>query len=95
MADMATGVFRLKGSKLLEIGKRKGVENIHQISMRSGISYPTTRRYIETPEQVEAVSLRALYGVLVDGIGMTREEVAGLRFGDVFDMISDKETGAK
>jgi hypothetical protein len=91
MVNMPTGVFRLKGSMILEAGKRKGIENIHQVSMRSGVSYPTAYRYIEKPEKVEAVSLRALYGVLVDGIGMSPEEIANMRLGDLFELVPDQE----
>lgn len=93
MAKMPTGVFRLKGSQLRELARTKGVKNIHQVSMRSGVSYPTTYRYIENPDQVESVSLRALYGVLVDGLGLSHEEVANLRLGDILELIPDN--GAK
>ena len=88
--QMATGVFRLKGSKILEIGKGKGVDNIHQISMRSGVSYPTAHRWVEKPEQVEAISLRALYGVLVDGIGLSLGEVSALKISDIFELVPDE-----
>lgn len=94
MTNMATGVFRLKGSKLREIGVRNGVKNIHQVSMRSGVSYPTTYRYIENPDQVESVSLRALYGVLVDGLGLSHEEVSNLRLGDILELVPDNQVGA-
>jgi hypothetical protein len=87
---MPTGVFRLKGSNLQEMGKLKGVQNVHQISMRAGISYPTAYRYIEKPEKVEAISLRALYGVLIDSFGLSQKEIAELKFGDVFELVPDK-----
>jgi hypothetical protein len=89
MLNMPTGVFRLKGSTIGANAKRKGVENPHQVSMRSGVSYPTVHRYIETPEKVEAISLRALYGVLVDGIGMSPSEIAEMKLGDLFELVPD------
>ena len=89
MQTMPTGVFRLKGSTILEASKRKGIENIHQISMRGGVSYPTVHRYIETPKKVESISLRALYGVLVDGAGMTPSEIAEMKLGDLFELVPD------
>lgn len=94
MENMTTGVFRLKGSHLLKLGKARGAQNIHQISQKGGVSYPTTHRYFEKSEEVEAVSLRALYGVLVDGLGMSPAEVAALRFGDVFEAIPDVANGS-
>jgi len=56
MKKMATGVFRLKGSKLQELSREKGVKNVHRISMHGGVSYPTVLRYFEKSEEVEAVS---------------------------------------
>lgn len=94
MNNMATGVFRLKGSKLRELSQSRGIENVHQVSMRSGVSYPTAYRYFEKPEQVESVSLRALYGVLVDGIGLTPAEVSDLRLGDILEQVPDNRIGA-
>lgn len=86
---MPSGVFRLKGSRLMALGKERGVENPHQVSMKSGVSYPTIHRYAEKPEEVEAISLRALYGFLVDGLGLSPDEVESLRFGDVFEAVPD------
>ena len=95
MANMASGVFRLKGPNLLEIGKRKGVNSINQLSLRSGITYATAHRYIQNPGEVEAMSLRNLYGILVDGLGLSAEEVMNMRIGDVFDAVPDKEGKAQ
>lgn len=95
MNNMPTGVFRLKGSKIQELGKANGVDNVHQVSLRGGISYPTAYRYIEKPEEVEAISLRALYGVLVDAFGLSPLDIAKLKFGDIFEPIPDRNNGAK
>ncbi len=89
---MATGVFRLKGRQLLEMGQRRGVPNVHQLSKRTDVSYPTVRRYIEEPEKVEAVSLKALTAFLVDGCGMSPAEISDLKFGDIFEYHEDVAT---
>ena len=82
-----TGVFRLKGAHLMSLAKERGVDNPHRVSMKSGVSYPTIHRYVEKPEEVEAISLKALYGFLIDGVGMSPEEVEGMRFGEIFDAV--------
>lgn len=91
---MPTGVFRLKGSNLKELGRQKRVDNAHQVSLRGGVSYPTAYRYLEKPMDVEAISLRALYGILIDGLGMTSKDINELKFMDVFEAIPDGD-GAK
>lgn len=91
---MPTGTFRLKGSKLMDISRERGnAKNPHQVSMRSGVSYPTILRYIEKPEEVEAVLLRALWGFLVDGIGLSAEDLASMDFGEIFEPVPDSGNG--
>lgn len=89
MKIMPTGVFRLKGSNLLEKGRTRGIDNIHQVSMRGGVSYPTVHRYFENPDQVESVSLRALYGTIIDGLGISPEELSKMPFGEIFESVPD------
>ncbi len=93
---MPTGTFRLKGSKLMDLSRERGnAKNPHQVAMRSGVSYPTIHRYIEKSEEVEAVLLRALWGFLVDGIGLSPEDVASMDFGDIFEPLPDSDNGAE
>ncbi len=91
-----TGTFRLKGKKLMDLSRERGnAKNPHQVAMRSGVSYPTIHRYIKQPEEVEAVLLRALWGFLVDGIGLSPEDVADMDFGDIFEPLPDSGNGAE
>lgn len=92
---MPTGVFRLKGSNLLKLGQKRGIDNIHQVSMRGGVSYPTVHRYFENPDQVESVSLRALYGTLIDGLGLTPDELSNMAFGEIFESVPDQVVEAQ
>ncbi len=93
---MPTGTFRLKGSNLMDLSVEKGnAVNPHQVAMRSGVSYPTIHRYIKQPQEVEAVLLRALWGFLVDGIGLSPEDVAGMDFGEIFEPMPDSDNGAE
>lgn len=84
---MASGTFRLKGRQLFEIGKKRGVDNVHQLSKGTDASYPTIRRYIENPENVEAIKLESLASLLVDGLKISPDELANMKFGDVFEFI--------
>jgi hypothetical protein len=77
----------LKGQQILKMGK--GAENAHQLSLRSGVSYPTVKRYVDTPELVQALDAIVLPTVLIEGQGLTREQVLDLRIGDLFDILQD------
>jgi hypothetical protein len=86
-AAMPSGVFRLKGSSLMSLARSRGAQNPHQVSMKSGVSYPTIHRYTEKPEELESISLKALYGFLIDGVGLQPAEVERMSFGDIFEAI--------
>lgn len=75
--------LRLRGDMILE---RSGASNVHQLSLRSGVSYPTVEKYIRRPEDIQALDLGVLLQVLVDGCGMTLQQVAELRVGDLFEI---------
>lgn len=87
MTDMAGGRFRLKGRELLE---RYGV-SMYRISENGAASWPTIHKYLATPEKIELFSAEVLYGILIDGLGLTHEEAADLRLGDVFEFVSSEE----
>lgn len=92
-AIMVNGAFRLKGQALLALGKLRGIENAHQIHLRSGVSWPTIYRYIENPDQVQSINLDSLAGFLIDGLGLSPDEVVGLKFGDVFEYVPSEKKG--
>jgi hypothetical protein len=80
---MASGVFRLKGRQLygesISAGKLK---NIQEITDRSGMTYPTAHRWV-----MNGADFKNLAGFLVDGLGLSPEEVSKMSFGDVFEFI--------
>jgi hypothetical protein len=90
-AIMATGTFRLKGRQLYaQSFAERRVRNVQEIATRSGMAYPTAHRWIEKPHELSSISLENLAGFLVDGLGLTPDEVEGLRFGDVFEFVPMK-----
>lgn len=91
---MASGTFRLKGRQLFEKGLENGVENVHQVSKKSDGSYPTIRRYIERPDLVESIKLETFASFIVDGLRISPEDIANMRFGDVFEFVP-KEDGTE
>jgi hypothetical protein len=85
---VAAGKFRLKSrGEILKLGK---TPNAHQVSMRSGISWPTVSKYLNEEEaardEMVSVDLAVLYGVLTDGLGLTESDAMNLKFGDVFEI---------
>lgn len=63
------------------------VANRHQISMQSGLSYPTVLKYTgDDVDDIQVFSGEVLYGLLTHGLGLTPAQVADLRLGDVFEI---------
>ena len=83
--DMAGWRLRLKGQQLLKIGK--GADNPHQLHLRSGISYPTVKKYVDEPGEVRAYDSNVLPGILIDGQGLTPDQMLEMRLGDLFELI--------
>jgi hypothetical protein len=86
---MASGIFRLKGPQLLKLAK--GVDNAHQASLRGSVSWPTASRYINTPQKVRVLDLEVFTNLVIDGFGLTPDEVLNLRMGDLFEY-ADRES---
>lgn len=86
---MASWQLRLKGQQILRLGK--GAENPHQLHLRSGISYPTVRKYIDEPGSVRAYDANVLPGILIEGQGLSPDEFLSLRIGDIFELVLKEE----
>lgn len=86
---VASGYLRLKAAELLKEHKT----NLHQASQKGGFSYPTVHRYINKPQTIESMHMKSLVGLLIDGLGLSPDEVENLRFGDVFEVVLDKKNG--
>lgn len=84
---MASGYLRLKAAELL----KEYDMNLHQASQAGGFSYPTMHRYISRPDTVQAMHTRSIVGLLVDALKLTPEQIANLRFGDVFEIVLDQQ----
>lgn len=81
MNHMASGTFRLKGRALL---KEHNV-TMYRVAKDGKVNYPTIHRYITSPDSVKLISLEVLYGLL-SGLGLSDEQVANLRLGDVLEI---------
>lgn len=77
----------LRGSELLRMSPAK---NVHQLALASRLSHPTVTRYVKEPESVALLDLHAFPTLLADGLGMTVEQIANLRLGDLFEVIDEK-----
>lgn len=78
---MASGAFRLKGRKFYGQGiSENRVRNMQEVADRSGMTYPTVHRWIN-----DGATFKNLAAFLIDGLGLTPEEVSSLTFGELFD----------
>lgn len=89
MTNVPSGFLRLKGRELLE----EHDVSMYRMRESGAASYPTIHKYMTAPDEVHHISLKVLYGILVDGLGYTPEEAAELRMGDIFDFVQVKENG--
>ena len=93
--NMATGVFRLKGRQLYGKGISEGrVRNIQEIADRSGMSYPTAHRWVDKSEEITGADYETLAGFLIDGLGLTPDEVSKLDFGEIFEFVPTPDNGS-
>lgn len=85
---METGTFRLKGSSLLSRARKNGVENRHQLSLRSGISSQSIYSIFDG-SAMKQIDLRVLAKILINGIGYTPEELENTKFGEIFEYVDE------
>jgi len=86
------GTFRLKGSFLLSKAEEHGIENRHQLAMSSGIS-PQSIYALFDGEPMNQINTKVLAKLLIRGIGYTPEELDNVKFGDIFEYVSENELG--
>lgn len=87
MTEVASGAFRLK-SRFFRSDKLR--VNKHRLSQQERVSYPTLLRYLDKDEDGEPIqnfSGEVLYALLVEGFGMSPDEVENLRVGDIFEVV--------
>ena len=87
-----SGTFRLKGSSLLSKAEENGIENRHQLAMASGIS-PQSIYGLFDGEPMNQINIKVLAKLLIRGAGYTPEELANVRFGDIFEYVPEDELG--
>ncbi|MEA3327793.1 MAG: helix-turn-helix transcriptional regulator [Chloroflexota bacterium] len=89
---MRSGTFRLKGIFLLSRAKENGVENRHQLAMKSNISHQSIYKIFDG-EPMKQINLRVLSRLLILGVGYTPEELMNVKFGDIFEYVDEEEYG--
>lgn len=86
------GTFRLKGSFLLSKAKERGIENRHQLSMAAGLSHQTIYAIFDD-DPVKLMSMPGLTKLLINGAGYTPDELANVKFGDIFEYVPENKMG--
>lgn len=82
------GSFRLRGERLLAHSVR--ARNFHKASTLSNTPYPTAHKYLTAP-RLSSISLDILADLVFIGFGITPDELADLKFGDVFEFVKPEE----
>ena len=81
--NVASGTIRLNG-RFFDASRLK--MNKHQLSQLERVSYPTVLKYLGE-DDINTFSGDVLYALLVTGMGIAPSELAGLRFGDLFEVV--------
>lgn len=88
-----SGTFRLKGSFLLSKAEEHGVENRHQLALRSQVSHQSIYSIFDE-DPMTRIDLRVLAKILIDGVGLSPEELEDVRFGDIFEYVKEDNGAA-
>jgi hypothetical protein len=67
--------------------KLSGLENPHQLALRSQVSSPTVNKYNISPEKIVAVDTSVLSSILLNGVGLSQEQILALKLGDIFEFV--------
>jgi DNA polymerase II small subunit/DNA polymerase delta subunit B len=73
---------------------RGALASISDVNRRMGGTqnqYPTVRKWLNAPEDVNEVDLSILAGLLVEGLGNDPDQVKDMRFGDVFEFVEEAQ----
>lgn len=76
--------LQIKGKNILALS---GEANAHRLALKARISYPTVDRWINRPGDVSAIDLSVLGGLLIDGAGISPEELLTRPMGDFFEVV--------
>lgn len=77
-------ILQLNGAKIIE---KSPAPNLHQLSLSTGVSYPTIRSYILHPDALRWIDLAVLTKLLAHGFEMTPDQILDIRLGDIFSII--------
>ena len=84
---MTSGAFRLNDRVLLDLAKRRGIDNKSQLQRHTTTTYMTLHRYMSN--ELSRLDADVLISILIDGLGMTKEQVENMRLGDVIQLVLD------
>lgn len=74
----------IKKQVLLELS---GLGNPHQLALRSNVSYPTVNKYVNNTESVDAIDAEVLCSILLNGVGLSKEQILEMKIGDLFEIL--------
>lgn len=84
--EMANGTIRPKGAELFE---RFGKDlSLYGIAKRAALSQTTVHRWKKEPETISQINGEVLYGILIDGFGISADQLRELKFGDILDVVT-------
>jgi len=87
------GYLRLSKNRFSEKNLTGGL-SLNQLSRDADLSYPTILKYINRngsqDYDIRSFSGEAIFAILTNGMNMSPEEIANLKIGDVFEIVTEK-----
>ena len=68
-----------------------GLDNPHQLALRSQVSSPTVNKYVNNPETVDAIDAQVLSSILLNAAGFSPEKILDMKLGDIFEFATEEK----
>jgi hypothetical protein len=76
--------MRLRGKHVLEMSK---LGKTHRMALQARISPATAAKYINMAKGVKVFDLSVLLRMLMDGCGLSKDQILALPLGEVFEIV--------
>lgn len=76
------------------IAALSGVKNPHQLAVKAQVSAPTMSRWMTDPKNIQNIHLGTLLNLLMNGLGMSAQEVEALPLGKVLKVLEVNDDSA-
>ena len=81
--NMARWRFRLKGRNDLPTDEPITIKP-QEASFNARVTWPTVKRYLDRPDDISSLDMNSFPSYLIDGLGISPEELLNMKIGDLF-----------